>query len=107
MLITVLHNGREISGRVIYNFNTITDVILVQLEYMLADKCYYQLLRKHERKDFKQMTPSLKKNLLGFYSAKSESTNNSRIYKPEKTARFIEALKKADVTKNELVQNNE
>jgi hypothetical protein len=43
MLITVLHNGREITGRVIYNFNTITDVILVQFEYMLANK-YRNLL---------------------------------------------------------------
>ena len=87
------------------NINFDTGKKTARNEYLLADKCYYKLLRKHETKNFKQVSPALKKNLLGFYSTNSKSTNNSKSYKSEKTARYVEVLKKTDVSKNELVQN--
>ena len=73
-------------------------------EYLLADKCYYELLRKHEKKEFRQLTPAMKKNFLEYYSAKSSATN-SKEYKAKKTAKAIAALKQSDVTKNDLVKN--
>jgi len=89
------------------NINFDTGKKTVRNEYALADKCYYTLLRKHKRKDFKQLTPALKKNFLGFYSTNTQSTTSNKEYKSKKTARALDALKQADVAKNELVQNDE
>jgi len=75
-------------------------------EYLLADKCYYELLRKHEKKEFKQINSGLKKNLLGFYATEGKSTS-SKDYKSKQTAKAITALKQTDVSKNELVKKDE
>jgi hypothetical protein len=88
------------------NINFDTGKKTMRNEYALADKSYYKLLRKHEKNEFRNVTPALKKNLLGFYLS-TESTIVSKEYKSKKTASAIEALKQADVGKNELVQNDE
>ena len=33
MRVTVLHDGKELSGKVIYNFKMISDVIMVRFDY--------------------------------------------------------------------------
>ena len=88
------------------NINFDTGKKTEQHEYVLADKCYYELLIKHQKKDFKKMNPALKKNILGFYTTNNKSAH-SKEYKSKKTAKAIAALKQADVTKNELVKNDE
>ena len=88
------------------NINFDTGKKSARNEYLLADKCYYKLLRKHEKKDFKLMTPGLKKNILGYYTTNAKPTGGKE-YKSKKAAKDIQALRQTDVAKNELVQKDE
>jgi hypothetical protein len=87
------------------NINFDTGKKTARNEYHMADKSYYQLLRKHEKNDFENVSPALKKSLIAFYSSDSHSKNEKRNYKKEKTDRAIASLKKSDVSKNEFVKN--
>jgi hypothetical protein len=63
-------------------------------EYPLADVTYSQLLQDQSKKNFKQMTPELRNNILEFYSNLNAPYHDKKNHKSwEKTTQALEQLK--------------
>jgi hypothetical protein len=63
-----LHEKRDSGSIVLVNDNFDTGTVTQPGEYPLADKTYADLLERHAKEQFKQMTPELRQTILDFYS---------------------------------------
>jgi hypothetical protein len=63
-----LHEKRDSGSIKLVNDNFDTGTVTKPGEYPLADKTYADLLERHAKEQFKQMTPELRQTILDFYS---------------------------------------
>jgi hypothetical protein len=63
-----LREKRDSGSIMLVNDNFDTGTVTKPGEYPLADKTYADLLERHAKEQFKQMTPELRQTVLDFYS---------------------------------------